>query len=230
MDLEQLRTKVLSRELAILSSNKVVDRLRGACSTRTGLQVFANEFYPIRYSFVQLAFAVGARAPMHESYWYGLAKNLFEEGGEDDKIAHNELYRRFISSIGLDPNMKVPETALSRSFNKTWFDFVSHAPLEQAIAAIAVYEIIDSPDYSALYEALRGLSPSYDLQFFRIHSVAEHFSMFESFFSKYLSKQGNSLEDFIPVADFVLNNQESMWVELLSSIEQKISQQEKHVA
>ncbi len=219
MNLEQFRSNVYSKELEILSSNNVLDRLRRVCSTRDGLQTFAIQFYPIRYSFVQLAFAVGSRAPMHESYWYGLAKNLYEEGGEENKTAHNELYRKFISSIGLDPNMEVPETILSRSFNKTWFDFVLRAPIEQAIAAIAVYEIIDSPDYSALYEALREHS-SLDLKFFEVHSVAEHFSMFNSFFSKYLSKEGNSLEDFVPVADFVLNHQDFMWKELLSSIEQ----------
>jgi len=222
MNIKQFSELVHTKEQEVLSENKVVERLKAACATLEGLQIFAMEFYPIRYSFVQLAFTVGARAPMHENYWYGLAKNLFEESGENDKLSHNELYRVFLDSIGLEANMQVPETKLSRSFNSTWFDFVKNAPIEDAIAAIGAYEIIDSPDYSALYSALRDSPESVDLTFFRVHSVAEHFSMFDSFFKSYIEQSGRSIDDFIPVAEFVLSHQEAMWIDLLATIEAQL--------
>lgn len=224
VDLEKFSKFVLERELAVLASNDVVERLRSACSTKIGLQYFAEQFYPIRYSFVQLAFTVGARAPMHEDYWYGLSKNLFEEAGENSKLSHNQLYRRFLTSIGLDGDMAIPTSDVSMQFNEAWFNFVSTESIEKAIAAIAIYEIIDSPDYSALYNALNGVHADADLKFFEVHSVAEHFSMFDKFFFRYTKEAGGKIDDFLPVVDFVIENQNKMWSGLLQSMESQIHQ------
>lgn len=220
MDLEQFSTLVHEREVATLQRHDVQRRLQEVCSTLAGVGSFALAFYPIRYSFVQLAFTAGARAPMHEDYWCGLAQNLFEEAGEGDKVSHNELYRRFLSSLGLDPDTPVPDTDLGRRFNGAWFDFVRRAPLDEALAAIAIYEIIDAPDYGLMYEALRPSPVPMDLKFFQVHSIAEHFGMFAGFFESYLRRGGGSLKNLLPVTDFVLGRQEEMWVGLLESIEQ----------
>jgi hypothetical protein len=220
MDLQQFRTRVHEQEVETLARHQVQSRLSRVCSTLAGVRGFAVAFYPLRYSFVQMAFVAGARAPMHEDYWCGLAQNLFEEAGEGHKASHNELYRRFLSSSGLDATMQVPVTDLSRRFNRSWFDYVREAPIDQAIAAIAIYEVIDSPDYRLLYDALRSSSIPLDLKFFEVHASAEHFGMFARFFHAYLRQDTCSLEDFLPVAHFVLGLQEEMWIALLASLEE----------
>ena len=214
-----LASSVEVYELNTLSKLAMVRRLRAVTSQPGLVKEFGRLFHPIRYSFVHVNFIVGARQEMHEIFWTGLARNLFEESGGGETPAHNEFYRRFLRSIGVASDRGIREVAFSRLFNERWRNFARDSSIENAVLAIAIYEILDRPDYKSLYDALIGIDQSWDLEFFRLHSVVEHFGMFSEFVGWYFSNVDQPQRNFDAVKEFVLDTQRDMWIGLLEGLE-----------
>jgi pyrroloquinoline quinone (PQQ) biosynthesis protein C len=164
-------------------------------------------------------FIVGARQEMHEIFWAGLARNLFEESGGGVTPAHNELYRQFLRSTGVASDRNIAERPFSSHFNERWRKFAREEPIENAVLAIAIYEILDRPDYQSLYDALSGIDERWNLEFFRLHSAVEHFDMFTEFVDWFYKNVDKAGDQFRSVSDFVITTQRDMWIGLLHELE-----------
>ncbi len=215
----EMASAIETSELATIDELQLVDRLHAYVQAPDGISLFAKLFHPIRYSFVHVNFIVGARQEMHEIFWAGLARNLYEEAGGGITSAHNELYRNFLRSIGLQTDHAIREVGFSRQFNRSWRRFARHEPVDRAVLAVAIYEILDRPDYISLYKGLSGINPKWDLEFFKIHSLVEHFDMFSEFVEWYFDHKETAQADFDQVADFVLGTQKQMWSGLLARLD-----------
>lgn len=215
----KLSSSIEAGELKAIADLGLVSRLRQAVLQPGLAGSFGRLFHPIRYSFVHVNFIVGARQEMHEIFWAGLARNLYEESGGGETPAHNELYRRFLRTVGVHSDVGIKEARFARVFNERWRNFARDASLEDAVLGIAVYEVLDRPDYQSLHNALVEIDRSWDLEFFRLHSIVEHFDMFSEFVAWYFESVGNPEQRFAGVRDFVLNTQKDMWIGLLSELE-----------
>lgn len=214
---------VEKKELQTIATLGVVERLRRVANIEGGIQKFGIAFYPIRSSFVRTCFIAGSRCQMHEVLWSGLARNLYEEAGGGVTPAHNELYRRFLRSVGVFSDDGIEELPFSVEFNQAWRSFASEKPVEEAILAIAVYEIFDRPDYRAFVDAFEGVNDRWDLEFFKVHAGVEHFEMFTPFVEWFYAKFPDAELRFHHVADFVLGKQERMWAGLLETLETPVT-------
>ena len=182
------------------------------------LKWFAQAFYFIRVHFVKLNFVVGARCPTHELYWAGLAHNLMEELGGNSGPSHNELYRWFLQDVGLPNEAALERPAFATRFDRKWDQFAQRAPLEEALGAIAVYEIFDNPDYQMLLNIMtRAGVTERGLLFFKVHAAAEHFELFEDYF-RHVSQQPSGINTLERATAFVLDTQKEMWSGLLEHL------------
>lgn len=218
---------VENSELNNIRDVRLVERLRSIVKGSEGVSRFGKRFHPIRYSFVHVNFIVGSRQEMHEIFWAGLARNLYEEAGGGVTAAHNELYRNFLRSIGIPSDEGLHEVEFSKTFNTRWREFARLAPVDEAVLAVAIYEILDRPDYGSLYDALAGINEKWDLEFFKIHSEVEHFDMFSEFVAWYFEHKKNAQVHFNEVSEFVLDVQKNMWIGLLAGLESAEAQKVK---
>jgi hypothetical protein len=216
---DRLTKTVERKELEAINEIAVIPRLRHVVENNDGVRRFARTFHYIRYSFVHLNFIIGSRQEMHEILWSGLATNLYGEAGGGVTVAHNELYRRFLRTIGIRSDQDIEELNFSKIFNCLWRDFARSAAVEEAVLAVAIYEILDRPDYTALYKALTGVDETWDLEFFRIHSIAEHVGMFFEFLAWFFEHFDDAISRFDKVSNFVLKVQKDMWLGLLAELE-----------
>jgi len=205
-------------EVSILRTLAVRKRLERVCRGLDGLRAFASAFYFIRCDFVRINFLVGARCNRNEFEWGGLARNLYEELGGGQTKAHNQLYRDFLKSVGVEDELALVEPTFARRFNDAWEAFAVAAPVPLALLGVAAYEILDIPDYGMMCDALLSVAPYADLTFFKVHSCAEHFALFDELIG---ARGGDSVFDgeFATAAAFVLNTQSRMWSDLLLYLE-----------
>ena len=144
-----------------------------------------------------------------------------EELGGKSGVSHNQLYRDFLKSIGSKPEAELKCPAFARDFNDRWEEFARNAPLIESLAAIAIYEILDVPDYQMLLELLeRAKIPEEGLIFFRVHANAHHFAMFEDTVAWILTQEGGQ-EAFDRAQDFVFETQRKMWIGLTECLQSK---------
>lgn len=214
---------ILTQENSILDDLAVEQKLSNSIVRNNGLQLFAEAFYFIRYDFCRLNFIVGERCGNNEFLWAGLARNLYEELGGKNGPSHNQLYRDFLSSVNApaEPLLKEPEFA--KQFNLAWESFCREASLEEALFAIAIYEIFDVPDYQLLLRVMRKAAvPQKGLRFFQVHAVANHFQMFEDTVS-WMRLQERGQEAFEASKHFVFDTQTKMWKGLIAYMEQTTS-------
>ena len=215
-------TAVTRAEVEVLHEMQVQHRLSLIVAKPGGLKVFAEAFHFIRVNFVRLNFILGVRCPTHEIYWAGLAHNLMEEVGGEHGPAHNELYRWFLRAAGWSSEDELTCPAFAATFDHEWEEYCRNAPLLEALSAIAVYEVFDNPDYGLLLDVMTGAGLSEDaLVFFKVHSKAEHFALFESFFA-YAMKSAGGVDTFVRATNFVLEAQRKMWRDLLDLCETRL--------
>lgn len=218
-DASQFVTEIARCEVRILKDHDVESVLTRQLSTPNGLERFGVGFYFIRVHFVKINFIIGARCPTHELYWGGLAHNLMEELGGDSGPSHNELYRWFLSDAGIADENSLTRPDFAASFDKKWEDYARNAPLEDALGAIAVYEIFDNPDYQMLLSVMSRAGISHrGLIFFKVHARAAHFELFEDYF-RHVSKQPEGIKALERARDFVLDTQREMWSGLLDYLD-----------
>jgi pyrroloquinoline quinone (PQQ) biosynthesis protein C len=214
-NLSNLVQEIIVEEEAILKELDIENRLYKAVDTSYGLKQFAKVFYFIRCDFPTLNFIVGERCGVNEFLWSGLAKNLIEELGNGNTPSHNQLYRNFLSCVEVSTEDLAKEPLFSFQFNETWRKFCREAPLEEALSAIAVYEIFDQPDYKLFLRTMQkaGVSEA-GLHFFHVHAAAEHFEMFEDIVS-WLREQPGGKDAFARGKEFVIKTQKKMWLGLI---------------
>lgn len=213
-----LASSIRSAELKILSDLAVTEKLARHCRSEEGLRTFAEAFFFVRCEFVRINFVVGARCSRLEGEWGGLARNLYEELGGGRTKSHNELYREFLASTGAALEAELVEPKFAGRFNDAWLQFASGAPLRIALLGVAAYEVLDGPDYSALYAALDLSKPSADLTFFRIHAESHHFDLFHDLLTQDAQSEQDVRNDFEIAERFVLTWQQFMWTGLLQHL------------
>jgi hypothetical protein len=206
-------------ELQILGDLAVTAKLARRCHDERGLRAFAEAFFFVRCDFVRINFVVGARCSRLEGEWGGLARNLYEELGGGRTKPHNELYREFLASTGAGLEADLVEPDFAGRFNDAWLEFAGGAPLRIALLGVAAYEVLDGPDYSALYSALSLSRPSSALTFFRIHAEANHFELFHDLLAQGTQSEEDIENDFEVAARFVLTWQKFMWTNLLQHLD-----------
>ncbi|NJO93538.1 MAG: iron-containing redox enzyme family protein [Hydrococcus sp. RM1_1_31] len=166
--LSNLVKEVIAEEEAILIELDVENRLCEVVTKSEGLKQFARLFYFVRCDFPTLNFIVGERCGTNEFLWSGLARNLIEELGDGKAPSHNQLYRNFMDCVGASTKDLVDEPLFSSKFNENWRKFCRESPLEEALSAIAVYEIFDQPDYKLFLRAMQKAGvPEAGLDFFK---------------------------------------------------------------
>jgi hypothetical protein len=217
--LDELKSRITRREIAILDALRVETRLRKVVSSSSGVRAFISAFYFIRYRFYKLNFIVGARCPPHESFWSGLALNLMEELGGRLGPTHNQLYRDVLMEVDIENEESLPEPEFAHIFNEEWEKYCMFAPLKQALIAIAIYEILDNPDYQTLLSVIKSSDVGPNAHtFFHVHAHAQHFKLFESLVLK-LCVGREDAKLFRDAEAFVLGRQRVMWCELLNYLE-----------
>ena len=218
-----LMSHIAEKEAALLYELCVKERLSEIVSSKIGLSAFAQEFYYIRYDFCRLNFIIGAKCPPHEKYWSGLTKNLLEELGGGRGATHNQLYREFLweSSQKNESELKPPKYAIE--FSNKWEEYCRNKHYSEGLLAIGMYEALDNPDYDLLYEVVKqtGISDK-GLKFFLVHAKAEHYEIFEEIIEEIQINEDDASR-VKGVADFVIDTQRFMWVNLLNSLEKSLT-------
>ncbi len=214
-----LKSIIVSKEVALLDDLCVRERLLEITSNKAGLRAFAQEFYFIRYDFCKLNFIVGAKCPPHEKYWCGLTKNLLEELGGGRGATHNQLYRDFLWESCKKKEQELKPKKYAIDFSKKWEGYCREQHYSEGLLAIGMYEALDNPDYDLLYEVIKesGVSDK-GLKFFLVHAKAEHYEMFEEMIDEIQMSESDAGR-VERVADFVIDTQRFMWENLLNSLE-----------
>jgi pyrroloquinoline quinone (PQQ) biosynthesis protein C len=211
--------EVIESEIKLFTKLNLSEKLLNICSSPDGLKKFAEAFYYIRYKFYKLNFIIGTRCGPDETFWRGLVENLLEELGGLHGVSHNELYRRFLQETGIPSEKLLVEPAFTVNFNDTWESYAFEAPFEEVLAAIAVYEILDNPDYQLLLNLTSALGVNdRGLEFFKVHAGAVHFELFEDFANRmFASEEGTKIIE--KSAQYVLQVQAKLWNDLLTHLE-----------
>ena len=209
---------VLDDENQVLENLQVRANLSRLVALPEGCQAFAGAFYFIRYNFYKLNFIVGARCGPDETFWSGLVHSLYEEVGGGGGKSHNELYRDFLREVGVRDEWELKQPAFAAPFNQAWEEYCSTSPVEEALAGVAIFEILDQPDYALLFEVMKetGVSAK-GLKFFEVHAHAQHFDFFQEIVSRFW-KHKYSREALLRAASFVNSSQEQMWRGLLNHL------------
>lgn len=222
-DHHAFENQVIQQETSLLSNLNVQERLSKILETDAGRTAFAEAFYFVRYDFYRLNFIVGARSDSHERNWTGLVHSLYEEAGGVNGRSHNQLYRDFLAEAGIESEYTLKTPTFARKFNKSWEDYCVESPFAEALSGLAIFEILDRPDYAMLLEVVKstGVSPKGRL-FFRVHAEAEHFDFFEEIVCS-LGKSVAGRKSLENAAEFVNQNQKQMWKGLLRYLSDHIS-------
>jgi hypothetical protein len=221
MQMSEFVKKVLREEGELLSELALRKRLLRLLCDRRQLARFAKSFYFVRYGFYRLNFIVGARSGPDETFWSGLVLNLAEELGGFRTPTHNALYRSFLSEAGISSEKGLLEPRFAALFNRRWEHFCAKAAFAEALAGIAVYEVLDQPDYALLLEVMKNAGVGRKgLHFFEVHAQARHFDLFEGSMSQ-LWKSPKGREALRKAACFVNKTQRMMWDGLLRHLEAK---------
>jgi pyrroloquinoline quinone (PQQ) biosynthesis protein C len=218
--LNQLVQNITEEEVKNLEQLSVKEELQRISQSKEGLKSLATAFYFVRYDFCRLNFVVGARCCSHESLWGGLARNLYEELGGKKGVSHNQLYRDFLVSVDAPGEDDLQEPEFAQQFNFAWDKFCRESSLAEALAAIAIYEIFDVPDYQLLLQVMQEAKVKQTgLHFFQVHAVAQHFEMFEETMTWLFEQEGGEAA-FQKAKEFVFQTQTQMWSGLIDHLQE----------
>jgi hypothetical protein len=216
---EDVAEAALNDERNVLAELRVEQNLTRSVSSREGPAAFATAFYFVRYNFFKLNFLVGSRSSPDEVTWAGLVRNLWEELGGRSGTSHNQLYRQFLNEVGVRSESDLIEPPFAARFNSRWENHCVNAPFDDALAAIAIYEILDQPDYKLLLNIMRGAGlHKRALLFFEVHAKAEHFDLFSDTMA-FLLRTREGQTSISRALSFVRSSQEQMWKGLLHHLQ-----------
>lgn len=219
---EDVARIALNDERLLLERLDVKRKLERIVSSPRGCAAFATNFYFVRYNFYKLNFIIGSRSSPDENYWSGLVHNLYEELGGVHGKSHNELYREFLREVGVSSELDLTEPAFAVTFNRNWEDHCITAPFIEALTAIAIYELLDQPDYKLLLDVMQGAGISQNgLRFFQVHACAQHFELFEETVVRLLTNEDQQIA-ISRACSFVNSSQKQMWSGLLAQLENRV--------
>ena len=130
---------------------------------------FLLTFNSLVRSFPSLIAAGAARA-RDEKTRTVLAVNLYQECGEGDvSRTHHAVYRKYLSSVGLDASRE-PEEAFALQWRADLLDYITGtAKAPAALGALAAGEFLAQPVLSRIYPILQSLYPNADQEYFTKH-------------------------------------------------------------
>lgn len=118
--------------------------------------------------------ALGVARAEDEDMRAVLAVNLHQECGEGDvSRTHHAIYRKFLSTAGVDPSNAPPESFTSewRSSLRGYINGATSSPA--ALGALATGEFLAPPGLSLIFDVIKPLYPSADIEYFTTHLALE---------------------------------------------------------
>jgi pyrroloquinoline quinone (PQQ) biosynthesis protein C len=173
-------------------------------------QRFCKVFYHVRGHFHDFMWIVGNFLPNEELKQIVLG-NISEEFGV--RRSHEELYVRFAEALGVDIIEEIKEEGhyleFAKAFNREHKKWLLNHDWEHKMAAFSAYERLDNVDYPHLFDLAKSFELSdYELSFFRVHTVVQHFESTEEQIGKIWEK---NKEKVIQAFYFIYNHQLQMW-------------------
>jgi pyrroloquinoline quinone (PQQ) biosynthesis protein C len=155
-------------------SHPFVASFAQSCSRELASFVLTT-FYQLVSPFTGLLCALGGRAPNIESRFV-LMDNIYEEMGCGDLAsAHLNLYRKMLSSVGVDAAAaeRVPLLPSIKRINDHLREVVDGRPFSVACALLASSEATIPSTFPALAQGARNAFPGIDQSFFDRHGLRD---------------------------------------------------------
>jgi pyrroloquinoline-quinone synthase len=154
--------------------NELIDRSPFFLFWKTG-KVDAETSHRFLVSFDSLVksfpalIAQGAARMEDEESRVVLAVNLFQESGEGDITrTHHAIYRKFLSSAGIDTSA-LSENSFAVEWRNRLSAYLQNADIGSALGALASGEFLAQPALSRIYPVLQSHYPQADQEYFTKH-------------------------------------------------------------
>lgn len=134
---------------------------------------FLSNFNVLVGSFPGLI-ALGVSRAEDEDMRAVLAVNLHQECGEGDvSRTHHAIYRKFLATADIDPNNAPPENFTNewRSSLRGFINGTQSSPA--ALGALATGEFLAPPGLSRIFDVIKPLYPTADIEYFTTHLALE---------------------------------------------------------
>jgi pyrroloquinoline quinone (PQQ) biosynthesis protein C len=140
---------------------------------RTMSEKFLVTFDSLVKSFPALI-AAGAARVTDEQTRVVLAVNLYQECGEGDpQRTHYAIYRKFLSTAGIDLS-SISENGFAAEWRNRLSSYLKEAPDPgEVLGALAAGEFLAQPALSRIYSVLKPHYPGADQEYFTKHLVLE---------------------------------------------------------
>jgi pyrroloquinoline quinone (PQQ) biosynthesis protein C len=118
--------------------------------------------------------AAGAARMTNEEARTVLAVNLYQECGEGDtRRTHYAIYRKFLSTAGIDLS-SITENSFASEWRIRLSDYIKNAESSGAVlGALAAGEYLAQPALTRIYSVLKPHYPGADQEYFEKHLVLE---------------------------------------------------------
>ncbi len=192
-------------------------QLTAAWAQQQRLQ-FVRLFYHVRGHFYKFLWLLGNHAP-NKAAKEQIVYNIIEEFGGDNP-SHEELYYKFVRSLGFDvENEFISEEyhhPVIKEFNIGHLQWLQKADWVGKWSAFSAYERLDNIDYEKLLALAQSLGVTGDgLTFFIIHNKADHFERtYEGLIDVWNTDKYRVQEAF----EFIAQHQIKMWSMLAKNI------------
>jgi pyrroloquinoline quinone (PQQ) biosynthesis protein C len=117
--------------------------------------------------------AAGIERAQDEETRSTLAVNLFQEQGEGDPSrSHHAIYRKFLSTAGMDVPA-APEEAFAAEWRERLLGYIDRSSGARALGVLAAGEFLAQPVLGRIYSIIEPLYPGADREYFTKHLVLE---------------------------------------------------------
>jgi len=180
-------------------------------------QLFCKVFYHLRGHFHEFLWIMGNFLP-NEHLKQIILNNISEEFGM--RCSHEQLYVRFAEALGVDIIEEIKEEKhyldFAKAFNGGHKNWLLDHDWEYKMSALSAYERLDNVDYVYLLNFAKTFELSdYELSFFRVHTVVQHFESTEGELHNIWDR---NKEKVIRGFDFIYNHQLQMWSALSDTV------------
>ncbi len=170
--------------------------------------------------------AAGAVRMTDEEARTVLAVNLYQECGEGDtRRTHYAIYRKFLSTAGIDLSI-ITENGFASKWRSRLSDYLKNAESTGAVlGALAAGEYLAQPALTRIYEVLKPHYPGADQEYFEKHLVLEedHVREITAIMHKEAENNGD-WEEVLSGFKFGL----SVWGEYFNHLAEFVTKNSKH--
>lgn len=180
-------------------------------------QLFCKVFYHLRGHFHDFLWVMGNFLP-NEQLKKIVLTNISEEFGM--RCSHEQLYVRFAEALGVDIIDEIKQEKyyldFAKAFNHGHIRWLLDHDWEHKMSAFSAYERLDNVDYPYLFNLAKTFKlTEYDLSFFRVHTVVQHFeNTAEQIGNIWKSNKEKVMLGF----HFIYNHQLQMWSTLSDTL------------